>query len=298
MRKLLAPEFDALETYDRCVEDVVDPDLRESYVSNRACIEQANIAFTAAGEIAAWCNLPRVPRGNSEIVVAGTLTKKNLMDLYTTNMVGSKGSSRDIYDAILTAVGGFCPLCADLGHVRTLDHYLPKANFPLYSVHPGNLVPCCRDCNTGKNASFGQFLHEQALHPYLDHDRFFKERWIKASAHPGKSILMRYSCMPPESWVEDDKGRVKSHFEGYNLALRFSVQAGSEVAKVVSTRASSLSRLSAEDFRSYLLDGANSQGHVLNGWYRTMYGALAVTDWFVHTDFRNPDWHLAFAPGP
>ncbi|TPJ42888.1 HNH endonuclease signature motif containing protein [Mesorhizobium sp. B2-7-1] len=59
-----------------------------------------------------------------------------------------------------------CPFCGGLGHTWTLDHYLPKANFPAYSVNPSNLVPCCRDCNSGKNASFGAELHEQTLHPY------------------------------------------------------------------------------------------------------------------------------------
>lgn len=295
MRKLVTPKFDALETFDRCVQDVGDLNLRASYVGSRASIGHANDAFSGAAEIAAWSNLPRVPRGNRGVVVAGTLTKKNLTDLYSMNMVGTVGPSRDIYDEILTAAGGFCPFCGGLGHVGSLDHYLPKANFPAYSVHPSNLVPCCRDCNTGKNSSFGQFAHQQTLHPYLDHDRFFGERWITALAYPGKSILVEYSCSPPEGWLLNDRQRVQSHFEGYDLALRFSVQAGSEVAKVVSTRASSLQSLSPDSFRSFLLDSANIQSYVLNGWHRTMYGALAATDWFLQTDFQNPDWHLEFA---
>jgi len=296
MRKLATPQFDALETFDRCVEDIDDLNLQASYSGSRANIGHANDAFDAAGETAAWSNLPRVPRGNPGVIVAGTLTKKNLMDLYSTNMVGTTGRSRDIYDEILTAAGGFCPFCGGLGHVRSLDHYLPKANFPAYSVHPNNLVPCCRDCNTGKNASFGRYPHQQTLHPYLDHDRFFSERWITALAYPGESILVQYSCTPPITWSVNDKHRAQSHFEGYDLALRFSVQAGSEVAKVVSTRASSLRTLSPDSFRNFLLDGANSQNLVLNGWHRTMYSALANTDWFVQTDFQNPGWHLAFAP--
>lgn len=296
MRKLATPPFDALETFDCCVADVGDLQLRANYVDNRASIEQANDAFRAADESADWSNLPRVPRGNADVVVVGTLTKKNLTDLYSTNMVGTSGPSRDIYDAILTSAGGFCPFCGGLGHVRSLDHYLPKSNFPAYSVHPSNLVPCCRDCNTGKNASFGQYTYQQTLHPYLDHARFFEEQWISAVVQPGKSILVQYRCTPPEAWQLNDKQRVQSHFDGYDLALRFSVQAGSEVSKVVSTRASSLKTLSPDSFRNYLLDGANSQSYVLNGWNRTMYAALAATDWFVQADFQNTDWYLALPP--
>lgn len=298
MRKLVTPLFDALETFDSCVADVGDLNLQASYIGSRASMVQSNNAFVAASQTAVWSSLPRVPRGNPDAVIAGTLTKKNLMDLYSTNMVGTTGQSRDIYDEILTAAGGFCPFCGGLGHVRTLDHYLPKANFPVYSVHPSNLVPCCRDCNTGKNASFGQFSHEQPLHPYLDHDQYFGERWMSALPSPGESILIQYSCTPPAAWTVDAKRRVHSHFKSYDLALRFSVQAGSEVAKLVSTRASSLRTLSQDGFRNFLLDGANTESYVLNGWHRTLYGALAATDWFVETDFQNPTWYMAFAPGP
>src|SRR5204862_24909 len=124
----------------------------------------------------AWAELDRLPNANGNVHVTGNLTKLDLMNLYSNQMVGSKGKARSIYDDILAAAGGFCPLCGELGQARTLDHYLPKANFPAYSVFPENLVPCCRDCNTGKNSSFPATRDKQALHPYLDKSAFFEER--------------------------------------------------------------------------------------------------------------------------
>jgi hypothetical protein len=79
---------------------------------------------------------------------------------------------------------------------------------------------------------------------------------------------------------------------GYKLAYRFSVQAGGEVSKVVQLRANSLKNLSPESFRDFLLDNANTPDFVLNGWSRTMYTSLAWSDWFVQTDFQDPNWHL------
>ena len=292
MRKMKLPPYGALESYDTCVDAIGDGTLRGHFVASRANIEQANTAFNDATQTVTWCNLPRVPHGNPDVLIAGTLTKKNLMDLYTSYMVGTTGPSRDIYDALLTAAGGLCPFCGGLGHAWTLDHYLPKANFPAFSVHPGNLVPCCRDCNSGKNASFGAHSHEQALHPYLDHARFFEERWIVATAHRQDPILLKFECVPPGNWSGQDQDRVRYHFKSYKLAYRFSVQSGSEVAKLVQLRASILSNLSPASYRDYLLENANSRDFVLNGWSRTMYAALAAEHWFVETNFQDPNWHF------
>lgn len=295
MRKMTAPLHDAIVTFDTCVSAIGNLPLRAAYQVCRPDILQANASFDLATQNANWASLPRVPRGNPNVLVAGTLTKGQLVSLYTAHMVGTTGASRDIYDAIFSAAGGLCPFCGGLGQVRTLDHYLPKANFPAFSVHPKNLIPCCRDCNDGKNSSFGIGADEQALHPYLDQDHFFDERWLVARAERSNPVLIRFECIPPNHWSDLDKARVNSHFENYKIALRFSVQAGAEVSKVVQLRANSLRRLTPEDFRSYLNDNAISPDFDLNGWSRTMYASLAASDWFVQTDFHNPDWHLVAA---
>lgn len=293
MRKMDVPPYDAITTYDTCVNAICDPTLRAHYSSNRGSIQQGNAIFEAATQDADWARLPRALRGNPNALIAGTLSKQQLVDLYTHYMVSATGPSRDIYDNLLTAAGGWCPFCGGLGQASTLDHYLPKANFPTYSVHPNNLVPCCRDCNSGKNTSFGPGTHKQTLHPYLDRADFFEERWIIATVYKQNPILIRFECAPPDHWSSPDKQRVSSHFEAYKLADRFSKQAGGEVSQVVQLRVNSLRILTPEKFRDYLLDCANNPDFVLNGWTRTMYAALAASDWFLQSDFQDPNWHLA-----
>lgn len=292
MKKMNSPLNDPLDTFDACVASIGNTALRHLFIENRASIQQANTEFDAASRNAGWFSLPRAPRGNPDLQVAGTLTKKHLMDLYTDQMVGTTGPSRDIYDRLLAAAGGFCPFCGELGHARTLDHYLPKANFPRHAVLPKNLVPCCCDCNTGKNAAFGAHAHEQALHPYLDLEHFFEERWVVAKVVLLNPLLIRFECIPPNNWSDVDKSRVRNHFNGYKLASRFSLQAGSEAAKVIELRSRSLRRLTPESFRDYLVDNANTTDFVLNGWSRTTYEALAATNWFIRADFTDPNWHV------
>ena len=279
-------------TFDACANAVTNPASRAHYHANRTAIELAYAGFDIAALHANWVALPRAPWGNPGFLVAGGLSKAQLVDLYTKYMVGVAGPSREVYDEIVTAAGGFCPFCGGLGHARTVDHYLPKAFFPAFSVHPKNLVPCCRDCNTERSARFGSAQSEQSLHPYLDGAHFFDERWISAIVHMSNPIIISFTCTPPAHWSLVDSKRVETHFNHYHLARRFSVQAGAEVVKVVELRSSSLSRLSHGSFREYLNDHANSPGLDLNGWHRSMYTALANSELFTQTDFQNPHWYL------
>lgn len=43
-----------------------------------------------------------------------------------------------------------CPYCG-LDKPRTIDHYLPKSEFPEFSIYPPNLIPCCGYCNNKKS---------------------------------------------------------------------------------------------------------------------------------------------------
>lgn len=60
-----------------------------------------------------------------------------------------------------------CPLCGSLGSGQ-LDHLLPKATFPSFTVYSRNLVPACR-CNGRKSTTVVGAQHgERILHPYFD----------------------------------------------------------------------------------------------------------------------------------
>ena len=61
-----------------------------------------------------------------------------------------------------------CPIC-QVTPVNSLDHYIPKDKYPLYAVHPRNLVPCCNTCNGHKSqnviSSIGERIYWNA---YID----------------------------------------------------------------------------------------------------------------------------------
>jgi hypothetical protein len=60
-----------------------------------------------------------------------------------------------------------CPMCGSM-HSGTLDHYLPKEGYPIFSVFSKNLVPACK-CNSKRGEALsGNNPGERVLHPYFD----------------------------------------------------------------------------------------------------------------------------------
>ena len=57
-----------------------------------------------------------------------------------------------------------CPIC-EVNSANTLDHYIPQTEYPLYVVHPRNLIPCCSECNGHK---LGNVLDENKNRFYWD----------------------------------------------------------------------------------------------------------------------------------
>ncbi len=63
----------------------------------------------------------------------------------------------------------FCPACGEDGSPGTLDHYLPKTEFPELSVCLVNLTPMCSKCQGKKSDDYlTDAGHKAFLHPYYD----------------------------------------------------------------------------------------------------------------------------------
>lgn len=191
---------------------------------------------------------------------------------------------RNIYDSILVAANDRCPFCGGIGQPRTLDHYLPKANYPVYSVHPANLVPSCRDCNTGKSNALALVVGEQVLHPYFDDDSYFNEKWVAASVVTTEPITLVFYVDPPVHWDRVNKERSLAHFTDFDLAKRYSIQAAEELSTLVDQRKGYMRDFTPELFKSYLLSIASGPLFV-NHWKSVMYQALSENESFCSKVF-------------
>ena len=147
--------------------------------------------------------------------------KKDLLDLYDKRLVREKGPRR-YYDQIMASPKlEKCPYCG-LGRVSTLDHYLPKSKFPIFSILPNNLIGCCRDCNAIKGNTV-----LNTIHPY--YDDFTKTQWLFAKVN-WSDLTMEFFVDTKDINNALDKKKIEEHFRVYELARRYAIEAASELS--------------------------------------------------------------------
>lgn len=229
MRNIATPEEDPKVLYELCVNSVSDSDLR--YRLN----EVSNDVVRAASDYSRYGldnQLYKIIPNDckNEEIITGLVTKQELKDVYSIHMVGKSKPARKIYDLLLSrSPKGKCPFCG-IGHASTLDHYLPKTKYPILAVVPKNLVPSCKDCNTGKKTTTATTAESQCLHPYFNNQAVVNEQWIFAKIESIFSGSVRFFVCAPSHWDDTLKKRVESHFNDFKLASRFSIEAANEFA--------------------------------------------------------------------
>jgi 5-methylcytosine-specific restriction endonuclease McrA len=215
--------------------------------------------------------------GFKDDIVVADVTKDDLVTLYGSYFAKAGTSSRDIYDSIRISSKGICPLCS-FGNVTTLDHYLPKARYPLFSVVPANLIPACADCNKGKGSSVFRVVEDQPLHPYFSQSKFYDDVWIKAEVVHTIPPSITFTAVPPDNWDEPSKTRAINHFNDFDLANRFAIQAGLDVTTAIATVKSLLPSLGLEGIKNLFIGLAVAEKP--NSIKGIFYRALAEDDWF------------------
>lgn len=287
MRAIDAPTYNAQEVYQTCINSISNVELRARLNLVAVVVATSADDYAQKAQVKQLFLIPPVLSGNNEIVM-GAVTKQELKDVYSQHMRGRAKPARQIYDEILNlAPLGRCPFCG-VGIATTLDHYLPKSKFPTVSVLPVNLVPSCKDCNTGKSAAIATTAEDQCLHPYFDQDYFIAEQWLFAEVIQTSPAFIRFYVNPPQHWDHVSKERVKSHFQDFNLAARFSLEATNELANLQDTLSQYMKLSGAVAVQQQLIIVKNShEGLHQNSWQTAMYQALSDSEWFCDDGFLN-----------
>lgn len=293
MKKIVAPACCVSELFDECVQGISNVGIRNRLIAQKALVVDSSADYTAYSRNQTWCQLPKATHGNAEQVIVGDLTKGELIDLYKKGMVSSKGAARTKYDQIKLLARDECPYCGGCGEfvdeegIGTLDHFLPKARFPVFSILPANLVPACATCNTGMGSSFPTDPNLQPLHPYFDAPHFFEEKWTTVTVLEQDPVTVTFDVDVPAGWSDKDKQRVVQHFKDCKLRGRYRTKVASDVSSLIDQRKTVHRDLSHDDFRNILKVVADNTALPINGWKRTLHHGLADSDWFCSYDFAD-----------
>ena len=286
MRALAPPNYDPQEVYQSCINSITNENLRNrlNLVTNDIVVAGKDYRNRAAAK-----QLYTIPPNNcrNDEIVLGAVTKDEFKDVYSLHMVGREKPARAIYDSLLSqAPLGRCPFCG-YGHASTLDHYLPKTKYPQFTVLPFNLVPSCKDCNTGKSTAIATTVEGQSLHPYFDHQNFVNEQWLYAEVMQTTPATIRYFVKAPEHWDDISKARVQTHFNNFKLASRYSVEASNQLACLRDSLICYRKLLGTDGIRTHLAIEASAHGcHHSNSWQTAMFQALVASDWYCERGFE------------
>jgi 5-methylcytosine-specific restriction endonuclease McrA len=284
MRAVYLPNFDVGEVYQSCIKSIKNEELkgRLNQATNDIIMAANDYQQKAKTE-----QLYTIRPNNCKLeeIALGSVTKGELIDVYSSQMVNNR-NARLIYDELLSlAPSGRCPFCG-LGHASTLDHYLPKTKYPQLSVLPLNLVPCCKDCNTGKSTKNALVVEEQCLHPYFDHQSFIADQWLYAKLKQTEPITIDFFVNPPNDWADTSKARVQAHFNNFRLNLRYAVEASNELASLRDLFTNYGELLGRNGVKDELTSKAQSYARLhSNSWQTAMYQALTTSDWYCDGGF-------------
>lgn len=271
------PQVTARWAYTRCIATVRDEAFKARLELIADDVADASDEFEAAAIAMALHTIQPVDH-------VGTVTRKELADLYTNRFAKARSRGRVVYDELMIApANARCPLC---GHrqVSTLDHHLPKSHYPALAVAPLNLVPACTDCNKAKLERIPHSSAEETLHPYFDDVE--NDEWLHAVVIHDNPAAVVFYPQPPVAWSNVMAARVVGHFSVFGLARLYGAQAAVELQNI----RYQLGKLSMEagpaGVRAHLTVVAQScEQASVNSWRTAMYKALAASNWFVSGGF-------------
>lgn len=279
MMRLNKPQYNFEQTIDECILGVTGNNLlRQNLIVSKVSLNDVGRQYVSAANTGELYTIQPV-NVDGDPVVINTLRKSELVKVYEQYFRASKKPARKIYDAILNAAQDKCPFCGGIGTPRNLDHFLPKAHYPQFSVLPNNLVPSCRDCNMdGKAQNFATSAEEQLIQPYSDGQRFFVDQWIFATytagneGDPGEFV---YYASPPDGWPEVDKQRAQKHFTDFDLAKRYATKAAEQLGTVLTQiNYMEQANIDINVIQSVLLQPGVDAAQFSNHWQKGMYQAL------------------------
>lgn len=267
------------DVFTLCISRVRDGTLRARLRAVRQEIENAAVTYDDRAQLAL---LHLIPSANG----VGNITAEEMVKVYTGRMVGKDAPGRAVYDRLISgAPHERCPLCG-VGTVSSLDHFLPKASFPVFAVTPNNLVPSCSWCQENKREYFPQANSKQLIHPYFDD--FEEVQWLHARVIETTPAAFEFFASLPEGWNVATRERLEAHLTQLRLYRLFASNSASRLCEIRARLGVLLQRGGAEAVRSHLKEESESlEVDHKNSWQSAMFRAAHQSDWFCDGGFAH-----------
>lgn len=184
----------------------------------------------------------------------------------------------------------FCPSCGEDGAPGTLDHYLPKTEFPELSICLLNLTPMCSKCQGKKSTDYLTSYNRKAfLHPYYDQieECLFHIGISPPYKNPSFTITIKDNIHPQFRCL------IESHIEGIGFIERIEIYCETKHMQLLKLMAEereeehplSAAQLTRACFRLENKKAANAWGAI---YFRSVLETPALLNYLEHGEL--PDY--------
>lgn len=275
------PQMDPGAVYGLCISTVANAALKARLTAIRPAVvnEAVLLTFNGYGQ-----TLNAINASNGVGVGAGLVTTEEMGKVYSTRMAARTGPGRIVYDRLkMLPKGDKCPYC-NHRNVGTLDHFLPKSEYPALAVTPCNLVPACMECNKKKGDYRPTTPDDVLVHPYFEN--LTRDTWLTAQVQQQAPAAFIFEVTPPPTWNDVEIRRARNHFGFLNLAELFSDEAATELSNIRHNLQMHFDANGANGVQAELTRQWRSRRAVhLNSWQTAMYAATANNAWFYRGGF-------------
>jgi 5-methylcytosine-specific restriction endonuclease McrA len=279
MKKIDKPSVNISTVVSDSINNLRDEVLRDEVIANLARFQDFENDFESKIQSNQLFQIAR------NRVINTNINYEFLKKLYTQRMLNKNNVARRFYDQIIiSAPKGKCPNC-NHRQANTLDHYLPKSEYPILSVSPINLIPSCSNCNTGKLINYPTSSENEAIHPY--YDDIDGVNWLKCSIINLRPLLYKFSVIDSAfSTIPFLNERLKNHFKSFELNKLYKTQSSEEFENIKYQIEKLFNNGGSAFLKEYLFDCYESRQKTdVNSWQTAFYKCLYESHDFCNGRF-------------
>lgn len=226
MKKLTEPDSSKA---DKLLDKVISRKKNEGYINSL----NANKAY-----IIRRYSVYETENKNLEKIGLSAITSENDKEAIHSafNTAFKKNIKKKELNLIYEKCQGVCPYCGD-GRLEEVDHYVPKEEYPEFTLYPGNLIPLCNKCNKKKGAKFLDNTNKrQFINFYyddIDNIDFLKIDITYNPFNIRKTIKIEYSAdfmRISDIYLRDI---VLKHYDNLSLLERYEDAAVNEISELL-----------------------------------------------------------------
>lgn len=160
-------------------------------------------------------------RGNPEVLTPWARAvsfKTRFLSLYSSPQADSV--QKPVLEKLRERTLQMCPACGEDGTPNTLDHYLPKTEFPDFAVTAVNLFPMCDTCQGWKlEKVLSQDGERLFLHPYFD--EFLDQQVLQLSIGEPYHAPASMELRPSVNLSPALQALITRHIENLGISTRY-----------------------------------------------------------------------------